>query len=956
MRTAIGDVGIAHDHRGKGVILQPTKHVHAIGPAEIIEPVAVLKRLHLLLEGEAEAGAKHPAEGHDGLSQTADPVLDRVDAGFDCGPSARAVDEVKTVRRSGVPAQNQIGGRGALLHHGRGVRDCVVGAVGRNEVDDGCRVLKVRGIVRPAFIRLEELAAGGCIELLASGVERGHACIPTPRDVQRGQVERQANEVVAQGAGDKLVNIGTGLAGHATGHGTRRLIRGQCLVKVEGDRVEERFDQAGRGVHAVLVHRLNVLGQHRVAEAINYMGELRHDGGIDLGAGIYHKGRDLRLHGAAELFEGEVLILHLGGEFCRLEQTPAIPREGVDRGCRKLVLVDRGGQPFVDEGQLATVEDGLLHFGGLAVVFAVEHVVHRGQAEVFVATAISCDEMTIQQFVVVGFVLAELVGDDRVAGVGVGIGLLGGGFAGEAIDHIGAGHGVMGDVFEEGMAVADRLAGIDGVGQIAFDQDIQRLGAAFNIGRVSHDQLWQAVGTRDEVAVGVGCEQRAIKHVAVIELDSQLGRGLRLDVAPGGHAAGLTVQQVTVGDRASVGVEIVFAQEDLMGGVRGVGLVLVDPGCRLVEMLSHVVCGPKDSIRAGLVGGAGQHHEVGRRCCVIERIVRLERNVDGAAATFSDKVETMIEELTEECHPRVVGRREAFVGGHVGQHHVVAVHGDRMRAQQRVERGLSLCSDRLSGRQRGVCSTGCVQRIKVGCSGIESGLFCGLDTLRRAELGCGLFCRCGRAVQRNGRIGDHVKLCKDCGIGSLCGDKGLLCRCYTALRCVEISGFRLHDTFEAGHFVVGIGKVDVECSKLSFDGSQLAYKPIDDDLSRIHIGLRLRDRFLRVDIGLIVLLRGQQILLHGGQIALSCGQDGVGRTQLGVQTVTRGDRGIALAGQGGDLRLGCGQGRVLGRSKLIGCIIRTDRVGQRRFGGQFFFARRRIGGGSDGEIGKRSTA
>ena len=52
---------------------------------------------------------------------------------------------------------------------------------------------------------------------------------------------------------------------------------------IEQDRVEEGFNQANVIHRAVRVHPGDILGQHRVAEAVNDVGELGDDRRIDLG-------------------------------------------------------------------------------------------------------------------------------------------------------------------------------------------------------------------------------------------------------------------------------------------------------------------------------------------------------------------------------------------------------------------------------------------------------------------------------------------------------------------------------------------------------------------------------------------------------------------------------------------------------------------------------------------------
>ncbi len=84
-----------------------------------------------------------------------------------------------------------------------------------------------------------------------------------------------------------------------------------------------------------------------------------------------------------------------------------------------------------------------------------------------------------------------------------------------------------------------------------------------------------------------------------------------------------------------------------------------------------VVGGAEDSVGAGLIGGARQHHEVGVgvvggagdsvRTWIVERIVVLERNEDRATAALGDEIEAVIEELAEERHPGVERRRQSCV-------------------------------------------------------------------------------------------------------------------------------------------------------------------------------------------------------------------------------------------------------------------------------------------------------
>ena len=98
--------------------------------------------------------------------------------------------------------------RGALaLHGGRG-GDQVMRAVGRDEVDDRSRVLEVEREVGPAHVGLElRVLSSHLVELRAGLVEGRQAGIAAAGDVERREVERDADELVAQHVGDELVDL-----------------------------------------------------------------------------------------------------------------------------------------------------------------------------------------------------------------------------------------------------------------------------------------------------------------------------------------------------------------------------------------------------------------------------------------------------------------------------------------------------------------------------------------------------------------------------------------------------------------------------------------------------------------------------------------------------------------------------------------------------------------------------
>ncbi|MCY1220221.1 hypothetical protein D9M72_322270 [compost metagenome] len=112
-----------------------------------------------------------------------------------------------------------------------------------------------------------------------------------------------------------------------------------------------------------------------------------------------------------------------------------------------------------------------------------------------------------------------------------------------------------------------------------------------------------------------------------------------------------------------------------MRRVRAVGLVLVDEGRGGVFVHTRLAVD---------LGGAGQDHEVGRAAFHETRVVRLQRDEDGAVAALGHQVQAVVEELPEEGHPGVEGLREAGVGRGVGNEvHQLVVAGAEQPVQAR---------------------------------------------------------------------------------------------------------------------------------------------------------------------------------------------------------------------------------------------------------------------------------
>ena len=67
------------------------------------------------------------------------------------------------------------------------------------------------------------------------------------------------------------------------------------------------------------------------------------------------------------------------------------------------------GEPFVDEGEVAALEDRQLLGVDLPVVLGMEDMMDRREADILVAASVAGDEVPVQQFVVVSDVAAAVI-------------------------------------------------------------------------------------------------------------------------------------------------------------------------------------------------------------------------------------------------------------------------------------------------------------------------------------------------------------------------------------------------------------------------------------------------------------------------------------------------------------------------------------------------------------------
>ena len=120
-----------------------------------------------------------------------------------------------------------------------------------------------------------------------------------------------------------------------------------------------------------------------------------------------------------------MLVLHLGYKATGLKKSLAIPGvAGIERLDERRNTRFRGrqhsgcgqcnAQPLVNESTVARLQDGVFVVFHQAVVLSVKNSVNRGKRNVFIAPAIACDEVAIQQLIVIS--ACRLRHDGRVVG------------------------------------------------------------------------------------------------------------------------------------------------------------------------------------------------------------------------------------------------------------------------------------------------------------------------------------------------------------------------------------------------------------------------------------------------------------------------------------------------------------------------------------------------------------
>jgi len=349
---------VASEQLAERVPFQREPHVQTVRALQVVEAIAVLQVLQLVLEDEVEGRPEQTAEHGRFLGHTTGPEIDVVQT---AGGGRSGQDRI--IRR------DQGRCRGALVRDRGCAGDAGMRRVRGDEVGERLGMPQAELELHPVGVRHERRISGCGEELLPRHVQPRDPFTAAARDVDRREVERQANERVPDRGGHELVELVSDLANRAADDGAGRFCRGQrsCRpsVVVRG-RVEERIEQADVVDRSVDVGAPHPLGQHRVSKAIDRVRELGRNRRVDRGDASEER-VDERLDLARELLEDQVLVFHLGHEARGLEQVLAVapPRGGID------------GVPFGDVGGRQKCVDQLIDVVAEPVVLRVEDVVNH---------------------------------------------------------------------------------------------------------------------------------------------------------------------------------------------------------------------------------------------------------------------------------------------------------------------------------------------------------------------------------------------------------------------------------------------------------------------------------------------------------------------------------------------------------------------------------------------------
>ena len=291
-------------------------------------------------------------------------------------------------------------------------------AISRDEVDDRCRGLNGQCKVKPAAVRLKLGITSLGKEISTNLVQRTYACITTTGDVDRREIEWQADKVVTQRASYKFVDFVANLAGHAADDGAGRFLY-RCTASRKFHRIQKRLDQTNVA-GCLTISREPVYGfiQLRVAKAVNGMREFCGNCRINVDGVRENERVNVWIDRADELFKHKMLVNLLCGVARCVEQTLTIPLQCCSV---RWHFSDRDIKPFVKQGNITIGDKFSLDLVDAIIVFRMEHVVDCGQSDVLVRTTITSNIMLIKQFIVVSGSIAACVNGLGIAHIGIGI-------------------------------------------------------------------------------------------------------------------------------------------------------------------------------------------------------------------------------------------------------------------------------------------------------------------------------------------------------------------------------------------------------------------------------------------------------------------------------------------------------------------------------------------------------
>ena len=394
------------------------------------------------------------------------------------------------------------------------------------------------------------------------------------------------------------------------GQGVRACSHGKC--RAVGHSIRD-----GLAIGVKLLHG-HGFGQHGVAKTVNRVGKLGADGGVD-GDVVACKSRDVGAQLAHKFAKHQVLVFHFCDQLGRLEQHFASPE--VAMRVHHHVVGCRAHHECFDLRQHTSV-------------FRVEHVMDRAQADVFVAAAVACDKVFVQQFVVKGVgnvgcfaivnhaVAIQVAIDDRV-GIGCQSHTTG-------IDRASC----VGNVVQEGVAdgLQTQVRQNRCVAHVASCVPYGLLNRQVAVLNIKHRARSQVAGdqpglTIDQEAIATSQVAQEthfwnVQNVHVFQGDAnQFGVGF--DVGPSGHATVNTADQIAC-DQA---VLVVFTQKHGVAGAGTIRLAQVDERRHRVDAL--LAWGCEHQLACVLRGCHTGQALLGFDGCNHSGQVLVGRNVDG---------------------------------------------------------------------------------------------------------------------------------------------------------------------------------------------------------------------------------------------------------------------------------------------------------------------------------------